>query len=177
MDLELVENLNGGDLVKTAKDVSVINGFENMPYIATFGGNIEASTPRKRLITEQDFSWWGNNLLMPNDLSLQINSQTERVLHNVALNSSGRSLIQQAIKKDLEFMRPFAEVAVDVKILATDLVAWGIKIRKPNNLQEREFIYIWDATMAEITFIPELGGGSVPARFKIFDFTFDYTFE
>jgi hypothetical protein len=175
MDLELVETYNGGDLVKTAKDVSVINGFQNMPYIATFGGNVEASTPRKRLITEQDFSWWGNYNIQ--DSGIQINSQTERVLQRVALNSSGRMLIQQAIIKDLEFMRSFAEVAVDVKILATDVVAWGIKIRKPDNLQEREFIYIWDATVAELTFIPELGGGSIPIQFRSFDFTFDYTFE
>lgn len=177
MDLELVETLNGGDIIKTSKDVKVIEGFQNMPYLGMFGGNFEASTPKKRLATEQDFSWWGNNLFAPNNQAQWMNSQTERVLHNVALNSSGRQLIINAIKKDLEFMRSFCEIAVDVKIPATDVVLFAIRIRKPDNLQERDFIYIWDKTMSELTFIPELGGGSIPARFKIFDFTFDFSFE
>ena len=43
-DLALFETGNGGDYNFTGKDLAVVNGTENMPYIAMFGGNIEAST-------------------------------------------------------------------------------------------------------------------------------------
>ncbi len=177
MDVEVVETLNGGDLIKKPKDLSVIDGFQNMPYLAMFGGNVDESTPTRRLSTQQAFDWWGNSLLMPQDQNIQFNSNTERVLHEVALNSEGRTLIKQAILKDLDFMRAFANIAVDVIIVATDKVAFGILIQKPDNLQTREFIYLWDATKQELEKIADDGGGDIPERRGIFDFTFDYTFN
>lgn len=177
MDLKLVETLNGGDLVKKPKDLSVIRGLQNMPYLALFGGNVEASTPTKRIESQQAFDWWGNSLLMPQDQSTQFNSQTERVLHSVALNSAGRLLVEQAVIKDLQFMRPFANIAVRTAIVALDTIAIGILIQEPDNLQAKEFIYIWDATKQELTDIADEGGGYTPERKRVFDFTFDYTFN
>lgn len=150
MDIELRETSNGGDIVKNLKDLSIIFGFENMPYLAMFGGNVEASTPLQRAEGEQAFDWWGNSLF-PNDASVQINSLTERTLNTVALNSQGRTLIQRAVEKDLEFMRPFADVTVDVSIERLNRVTIRINIVKKDNLQERLFIYIWDATNSELT--------------------------
>lgn len=174
MDLELVENGNGGDLVKTPRDLSVIEGFENMPYLAICGGNLKASTA-KRLPTEQAFDWWANSFMDP---ELQMNSETERVLNNVALNSSGRTAIEEAVKKDLGFMTKFALINVVVSIVATDKVVIGLRITKPNNIQKQDFIYIWDATNKElidrevaISRVNSNGGGGV------FDFTFDLTFD
>lgn len=146
MDLSVVETGNGGDLVKGGQDLKVVYGFENMPYLALFGGNVEADTPTERLENEQAFDWWGNSLLFPNEPSLQLNSQTERALRNVPLTSSGRQLIEEAVKADLDFMRPFAEVSVSVTIPAHDRVKIAVTLREPDNLQEKEFIYIWDAT-------------------------------
>jgi len=150
MDLEVVETGNGGDLVKNPKDLSVINGFQNMIYLALFGGNVEASTPLVRIENEQAFDWWGNNLFFPNDASVQMNSETERTLNNVALNSSGCVLIEKTVKKDLEFMSDFATVTQEVTIVSTDRVKIEIKAVKLDNLQERVFIFIWDATDKEL---------------------------
>ena len=176
MDLELVENLNGGDFVKKTNDLSVIHGFQNMPYLALFGGNVKASTQPQMANDEQDCSWWGNAIISE-DPSLQFNSQTERILQQIALNNYGRIRIEEAVKKDLEFMQPFANVTVEVSILGNDRVLIAIRIVRPNNLQQKEFIYIWDATNRElIDKSVKTRGGSSPG-FKIFDYTFDDSFE
>ena len=151
MDLELRETNDGGDIIKNSKDVSVIFGFENMPYLAMFGGNVEESTPLIRKKNQQSFDWWGNSVLFPNDTSVQLNSETEMVLNTVALNSFGRGLIEKAVKNDLEFMKDFAEVTVDVSLESPSRAVIGIKLVKKDNLQKREFIYIWDYTTKELT--------------------------
>lgn len=151
MDLKVIETGNGGDLVKGTKDLEVISGLGNMVYLALFGGNVKASTPLKRLPSEQGFDWWGNVLMFPNEPNLQFNSLTERTLNNVALTSSGRVRIEQAALKDLEFMKPFAEVTASVSIPETDKVMIEVQLREPDNLQEQEFTFIWDASKNELT--------------------------
>ncbi len=171
MDLELVETLNGGDLVKNAKDLKVIYGFEAMPYMAMFGGNTEESTPTIRLANRQYNDFWANDLLWPKNASLQINSETERVMSSVPLTSFGRLQIEQAIKKDLNFFRDVAEVKVAVTILSDDRIAIGIK------LIQQVFVYIWDATNKELTDAEFIVTTTGTVRVKIFDYTFDFTFE
>jgi phage gp46-like protein len=150
MDLELKESGNGGDLIKTQKDLSVIYGLQNMVYLALFGGNVEASTPNKRLKNEQAFDWWGNSLILNNDLSIQFNSLTERKLTEIALTSEGRIDLERTVIKDLDFMRQFAEVSVSVTIPDNDKVRIAVKLKQPDNLEAKEFIYIWDGTKSEL---------------------------
>lgn len=183
MDLKVRDTGNGGELVKTPKDLSMVFGFENMPYLAMFGGNPEGSTPVKRDVrNDQSRDWWGNSLLMDGDPSIQFNSLTEKALSNIALSSSGRIRIEEAIKKDLEFMREFAIVKVSVVILTVDRIALGIRLEKPENVQLKDFAYIWDATKKGLidweSVINTGGFGAVdPSDTGIFDFSFDETFE
>lgn len=150
MDLELVETGNGGDLVKNGKGLSVISGLQNMIYLALFGGNVEGTTPKKRLASEQDLSWFGNSLLMPNSPETQFNSLTERKLNEVPLTSAGRIEIERTVKKDLEFMKAFAEVSVAVSIPATDKVNIDVRVKQPGNLQQQTFTFIWDRSKNEL---------------------------
>lgn len=177
MDLEVVEQGNGGELVKTTNDLSVIFGFQNMIYLALFGGNVKASTPTQRIPTEQDFSWWGNSLLMPQLDGIQFNSETERSLNTVPLTSSGRGLIQQAVEKDLVFMQEFATVVVVVSIIATDKIAIGVRLVQPDNLQKQDFIFIWNATNQELMDREGFTVTFSPLTNRIFDFSFEVTFE
>lgn len=149
MDLELQESGNGGDLVKMPNDLSVIDGFQNMIYLALFGGNVEASTPSKRIDSEQAFDWWGNSLELE-DPGLQMNSETERALMSVALNSAGRLKIEQAVKKDINFMKSFATTDVTVTIPDNDQIKIMVSVKRPDNLEERQFIFIWDRTKNEV---------------------------
>jgi len=144
MDLKVIETGNGGDITKNGSDLAMVFSFENMPYLALFGGNVEAVTQQKRLESEQAFDFWGNSLLFINDTSIQFNSLTEKTLQETPLTSSGRLIIENAIKADLEFMAPFAEVTVVTEIVATDQINIGIGIKKPDNLEEKRFIYIWE---------------------------------
>lgn len=131
MDFALLETGNGGDLLLQGSDLVVVEGIQNMPYLAMFGGNIEQDTKNK-VTEEQSFDWWGNNLLMPNNQSIQFNSITERVINNTPLTSQGRVTIENAIKTDLKFLQDLgAEVSVSVSITATDRIDVNIKINQP----------------------------------------------
>jgi len=161
MDLEVIETGNGGDLVKRPKDLSIIQGFQNMPYLAMFGGNPGFTTLAVRPENKQQFDWWGNDLLLKDTPDLQFNSLTEQILMDVALNSSGAALIEQAINDDLAFMKEFANVSVSVTIITDDRVAIGIVLQEPDNDQNKAFIFIWDATNEELSQVPDDGGGNI----------------
>lgn len=151
MDVKQIETGNGGDIVKHGDFIKVINGFQNMPYLAMFGGNVEQTTPKTRRAGEQVFDWWGNSLLFPNNPEAQFNSLTERTLMEVPLNSFGRSKIQSAVLADLDFMRKWAKIFIEVSIIGIDKVKIFIAIKRPDNLEADEFIFIWDATIFELT--------------------------
>jgi hypothetical protein len=130
-DLSLIETGNGGDLKFKANDFETVTGIENMPYIAMFGGNLKESTTSTR--KSESFDYWANNLLLNGkSKSIQYNSVTERVLNSTPLTSSGRVLIENAIKEDLKFFEEFgAKVTVNVEIVATDRIDVTIKIHLP----------------------------------------------
>lgn len=174
MDIKLIENGDGGDFVRKFKDLQIIEGFENMPYLALFGGNVEQDTPQDREENVQYFDWWGNALFFNETPELQFNSLTERTLNKVALNSFGRTQIEQAVNADLAFMREFADLTVDVTITDDDKVRIGILLIEPDNLQNKEFVFIWDATKLQL--IEESQEVIIPEIVDIFDDTFDDSF-
>ena len=172
-DVLILETLNGGDLNKVAGDLALAKGWENMPYIALFGGNVRQSTPTERVDGEQNLDWFGN--AFETETGLQINSQTERVLSQVNLNSNGRILIEQAVNADLEFMREFATVNVEVSIISDDRVQIDIDVIEPTNLQNKQYRYIWDSTKLSIDTISNYVA-PIPEPAGTFDDSFDFTF-
>lgn len=148
-DIKLTETGDGGDAIFNGVDIEIINGFENMPFIGISGGNIEENT-KEYLDGEQRFSWWGNNLLMLQNQSIQFNSDFERLLNNIELSSSSRIEIEETIKTDLEFMLDFSGVDVSVVNVSPDRIKVLIKLDQPSNEQSQEFVYIWDATKNEL---------------------------
>lgn len=177
MDLAIIETNNGGDIVKNPKDLLILYGFQNMPYLAMFGGNVAQSTPSKRLDTQQAFDWWGNTLLMPNDPSLQFNSETERALNTIPLTSAGRIDIENAIKSDLQFMQSFVNITIETAITGPDRLEIALTLKRPDNLQSTQFVYIWDATNRELSIIKDASGNPIPFDAGIFDFAFGPEFE
>jgi phage gp46-like protein len=156
-DIRLVEKYDGGDYVLNANDVQLISGFQNMPYIGLFGGNLEQNTTGAKQV-EQEFDFWGNYLLHPSLQKVWINSRTEQLLKEVALTSAGRIQIEQQVKKDIEFMQEFAEVSVSVRLNSVDRIIISITLNEPNKLNSTELIYIWDSTNSELSMqMPENG--------------------
>ncbi len=118
---------------------------------------------------------WGNSLFLPNDTGLQFNSETERALDEIALSSSGIVLIEQAVRRDLAFMKEFAIVTVAVAQVAIDRIAIAIRIQIPDNLQRRDFIFIWDATRLELD-VPSLNNSvsAAPGSQEGFDYLLNF---
>ena len=87
MDIRLIETGQGGDIVINQSVIDGVDGYENMPYLAMFGG--------------ADF--WGNFLFeqIPGG---RVESKTEKALQDNALNSSGLRRIEDAVKEDLAFL-------------------------------------------------------------------------
>jgi hypothetical protein len=154
-DLQLIETGNGGDLVLNKSDLGHVLGFTSMPYLALFGGNVEQNTPTIRLTSSQYFDFWGNSLFHPNVTTLQFNSNTERTLKEVTLNSQGRVRIEQSVKSDLAFMSDFCNIFVEVNLPTVDRVEIRVRLTEKSNQQTRTFIYIWDGTKQDLTEIIE----------------------
>lgn len=127
MDLLIKETMNGGDSQLQAGDLVLTYGIETAMYVAMFGGNPGHSTNTRQL-EKENLDWFGNSLLFPNSPLIQINSETEYVLRTVALNSSGRIDIENAIKRDLDFIKAFGKLSVSVSIVSDDFIKAELKV-------------------------------------------------
>lgn len=149
-DIALYETGSGGDLQLLGNDIASTSGLFNMVYMAWFGGNTEASTTGNELESELREDWFGNALLFDNEKEIQFNSVLEKTLNETALDSSGRITIEEAAKKDLEFMKDIADVTVSVSILSDDRVSITAKLKQPENIEEKEYQLIWDKLKDEV---------------------------
>lgn len=153
LDAYLIETGDGGDLVLLGNDVKMIGGFENMIYIALFGGNPGHVTIGPKA-TEQVFDYWGNYMLNPSLPKVWFNSTLEFLLENTAINSSGRVKLEQAVLNDLQFMTDFAKITASVELVGVDRVKISVIAMEPNTLNSTEFSYIWNSTEQEIDSLP-----------------------
>lgn len=168
LDIEITEqDGNGGDFRLVGRDLAVVTGWQNMPYLAMFGGNVGYMTPKTRTTNEQNYDYWGNELFHKNQPEAQFNSRTEYVLNTTPLTSGGRQKIENAVKKDLEFMKPFANITVSVSIVSVDKVKITLKVERPGNLEDALFIYIWNGVTNSVSALAPTGG----------DYSFDYSFD
>lgn len=130
-DLLIGEFGNGGDITLLGNDIAVTGSIETAIYCAMFGGNVESDTVVPRPFPDQDFSWWGNALFLSQLPDCQFNSLTERTLNNTALISAGRVTIENAIKKDLQFLG--SGLTVNVSIISTDRINVSVGIVLPSD--------------------------------------------
>ena len=149
-DLHISEYGSGGDLTVLGNDLTLVESLLQMTYIALFGGNIEASTTGNEIDTEQRSDWWGNGLFFSQQPERQFNSITERVLGTTVLNSAGRVAIQRAVESDLQHLREFADVTVEVSILTGTRVEIAIKLLPLDNQEEKSLQLLFDNATNEI---------------------------
>ena len=148
IDFKIFETGNGGDIMISGNDIVTVQSFENMPYLALFGGSSIQSTDEVGQNDEQRFDWWGN--AFDKRAESQLNSLTERKMITTPLTSQGRQLIEQAVIADLQFMKAFSTVAVSVRLLSDDWINIGIGIREPSSVADKQFQFIWDAIKGEL---------------------------
>lgn len=123
-DLKLIETNNGGDFVNLGNDLAVTNGIITMIYLALFGGN----------------NWWANDLLMKSQPSQMFNSITETTLNNTALNSEGRTVIENAVKTDLKYLSDLFNITVNVTLPKLDTVQINLTIIELDKSQKTNLI-------------------------------------
>lgn len=148
-DLALHETGDGGDIQLLGNDLVTTGSIFNQIYMGLFGGN-QVSTTGTELETEQRLDWWANGLLFQDEPEIQINSNLETTFNEVALNSSGRLQIEEAVISLLAFLRDVAEISVETSVIDIDRIQITILAQEPENIQEQAFIFIWDATKEEI---------------------------
>jgi hypothetical protein len=158
IDVDVIETGNGGDLRLIGRDLALVSGWDNMPYLGMFAGNVGHPTPVNRVSGEEGFDWWGNSLLFGDTPDVQFNSLTEARLTEITLTSAGRVSIEQAIFRDLAFMRPFAEIKVSTEITGIDRLRIMIVVKKPDTLQQQVYIYLWDGVTGTLNFMPSNQG-------------------
>jgi hypothetical protein len=103
-DILVYESGTGGDLIVRNNDLVTVQGYENQPYIANFGGS----------------GGWADTFLTG---SQKHTSQTEAALLANDLNSAGRIAITNAISDDLQYLVtdiPGTVVNVQVSIPKVD---------------------------------------------------------
>jgi len=149
-DILLFETGQGGDFSIVNDDLLLGESFYQQIFLALFGGNIEASTKSQYLDGEERFDYWANALLWKNEQTKQFNSTTERVIQTTTLNSSGRIKIIEAVKVDLEYLKPIADFTVEVEILGRDNLKIIINFTEKLNQQDKSFQMIYSNAKNEL---------------------------
>lgn len=155
-DILLYETGNGGDIKITKNDIELCDWILQIVYICLFGGNVEKSTKGNELINEVRFDWWANSLLFSEDKEKQFNSETEKTLNEVSLNSAGRITIKRAVEKDLEQLKNIANFFVEISLSQVNRVEIIIRATQPLQTQDTTFSFIWDTINNSIITINQL---------------------
>lgn len=144
-DILIYESGDGGEFQLVNGDLNTVQSITNCVYLALFGGNVEQSTSNDIEDNEQRFDWWGNVLIS----DIQFNSEFERTLLEVSLNSSGIGKLENAAMNDLAFLKTYANVSVNISIDDIDKMSLVVSLQEPDNT-ERKIKFIWDQLTNEI---------------------------
>ena len=149
-DISLVETGSGGDFSILNNDLMMGESLYQQIYLALFGGNIEASTKQSYLETEERFDYWGNSLIWKDVKTKQFNSETERTLGNIALNSSGRLSILQAVNNDLDYLKGVVDFTVEVGIDSVSRISITVNFKEKTNQQDKVLQMVWNNSKNEV---------------------------
>lgn len=146
MDLKIIDEGNGGDLVFISNDLQLTAEVYNQPYLARFGGNLENSTTDEFKEGDIHGDWWGNDLMLskPNE---QFNSKFEAEMNRTSLNIAGRKSLEKTAKADIAYLAGFADVNTSVQLPSINKVRLIDNVVKGDNTS---FTYIWNDAKTEI---------------------------
>ena len=149
-DIHLFETGSGGDFAIVNNDLLMGESLYQQIYLALFGGNIQASTKPSYLASEERFDYWGNSLIWKDAKAKQFNSETERTLRNVALNSSGRLSILQAANNDLDYLKGVVDFVVEVGIESVSRISITVSFSEKTNQQDKVLQMVWNNSKNEV---------------------------
>ena len=149
-DLHLFESGDGGELLLMNGDLVLSETLFQTIYIALFGGNVEASTAGNEIVGQERFDYWGNALIFKDKVDKQFNSETEKTLSSVTINSLGRLKIKSAVEQDLRFLKKIINIDVNIVILGVDKLKIEILLNNTGNQTNKIFQFIWDNSKQEL---------------------------
>lgn len=155
-DISLFELGSGGDFAIVNDDLLMGESLFQQIFLALFGGNIEESTKQFYLETEERFDYWGNTLLWNDVKTKQFNSETERTLRNVAVNSSGRIAVLQAVELDIAYLKTVANIVPDVQILSRSEIKITIVLSEKSNQQDKLLQFVYNNASGEVIIQTEI---------------------
>lgn len=155
-DISLFESGNGGDFAVVNNDLLMGESLFQQVYLSLFGGNVEENTKQFYLENEERFDYWGNSLLWNDIKTKQFNSETERTIKNVVLNSAGRVSILQAIEKDIEYLKPVANLSAEVEILDRSQIRIIITLTDKTNQQDKLLQILYNNAKGEVIIEEEI---------------------
>lgn len=149
-DIHLYESGSGGQLALINNDIALTEVLYNQFYLALFGGNIDASTTGNEINGQIRNDYWANSLFFADNSVKQFNSNTERVLDSVVLNSSGRLEIERAVNEDLSYLKNIVNFTVNVYFDQTNKVVIEVKFSKKTDQEEKILQLVYDNAKNEI---------------------------
>lgn len=149
-DINLHESGSGGEMAIVSNDLLIGESLYMQVYLALFGGNVEANTIGNELLSEERFDWWGNPLFFREVPTKQFNSNTERALQNVVLNSSGRLEIIQAVSTDLEYLNNLLNYTIDVSFPNLNHILISINFSQKSNLEDKVLQLLYNNAKNEL---------------------------
>lgn len=149
-DILLFESGDGGEMAILSNDLVLTETLYQQVYLALFGGNVESNTKNDTLINEQRFDWWGNLLFFKETSSAQFNSNTERTLLEVVLNSSGRLKVIQAVNDDLVYLNDLLDYTVDVEFFGNDKIRIIVNFTPKGNQENKVLQLVYDNAKNEV---------------------------
>lgn len=149
-DIMLYQTGSGGDMAVLNNDLVLGDVMFQQVHLALFGGNVKTNTESSYIDTEERFDYWGNSLIWGNSKPEQFNSNTERTLRNVVLNSSGRLAILQAVNTDLEAIKSFVNYTASVSLVSTNSVKIAIELSSKTNIESKVLEIIFDNSKNEL---------------------------
>lgn len=149
-DILLYESGDGGEISIQSNDLALAETLYMQVYLAMFGGNVEENTKTSYLNTEERFDWWGNTLFFNDEKSKQFNSNTERTLKNVSLNSSGRLEIIRAMNEDLSYLGDVLDYNVNVELQDVNKIRLIIQFSQKGNQEDKILQLVYDNAKNEI---------------------------
>jgi hypothetical protein len=149
-DVLIFESGDGGELAIENQDLVFVESLYQQIYLALFGGNVEQVTKTNYLFNEQRFDYWGNSLFFADAPSLQFNSNTEKTLQNIALNSSGRLELIRAVESDLQYLNELLNYTVDVLFFEVNKIKIIVNFASKDNQENKVLQLIYDNAKNEL---------------------------
>lgn len=149
-DILIFESGDGGQISLVKDDIVLNEVLYNQFYLALFGGNLEANTIGNEIEGEIRSDYWANSLIFNQNPNMQFNSNTERVLDSVVLNTSGRLEIERAVNEDLAYLKNLVNFTTNVYFEGTNKVIIEVAFTEKSNQQEKTLQLVYDNAKKEL---------------------------